>query len=145
VLGIRRHPAREIPQFSRRTAPDVAYVRGGWRGVEAGHNPLGGWSAVALLLLLGLQAATGLCANDEIASAGPFYGWISHETSNRLTALHHGNANWLLALITLHVLAIASTNGDSANRCCGRWSPATSPPQLSRPAPGSGVRIRCAP
>ncbi len=82
-------------------------MRGGWRGIEAGHNPLGGWSAVALLLLLGLQAATGLCANDEIASAGPFYGWISHETSNRLTALHHGNANWLLALITLHVLAIA--------------------------------------
>ena len=62
---------------------------------------------VALLVLLGLQAATGLFANDEIASAGPFYGWISHETSNRLTALHHGNANWLLALITLHVLAIA--------------------------------------
>ena len=84
----------------------LAYVRGGWRGVEAGHNPLGGWSVIALLLLLGLQAATGLCANDEIASAGPFYGWISHETSNRLTALHHGNANWLLALITLHVLAI---------------------------------------
>ena len=83
------------------------YVRGGWRSVQAGHNPLGGWSVVALLVLLGLQAATGLFANDEIASAGPFYGWISHETSNRLTALHHGNANWLLALITLHVLAIA--------------------------------------
>jgi cytochrome b len=85
----------------------LAYVCGGWRGVHAGHNPLGGWSVVTLLTLLGLQAATGLFANDEIASAGPFYGWVSHETSNRLTSLHHGNADWLLALITLHVLAVA--------------------------------------
>jgi cytochrome b len=85
----------------------VAYVRGGWRGVYAGHNPLGGWSVVAMLGLLGLQAATGLFANDEIASAGPFYGWVSHETSNRLAGLHHSNADWLLVLIALHALAIA--------------------------------------
>jgi cytochrome b len=82
------------------------YLRGGWRDVQAGHNPLGGWSVIAMLGLLGFQATSGLFANDEIASAGPFYGWVSHETSNRLTALHHANADWLLVLLALHALAI---------------------------------------
>lgn len=73
----------------------------------AGHNPLGALAVVAMLLVLGLQAATGLFANDEIANAGPFYGWVSQETSNRLTSVHHLNSDALLALIVLHLLAVA--------------------------------------
>jgi cytochrome b len=84
-----------------------AYVREGWRQPSAGHNPLGGWSVLLLLVLLALQALTGLFANDEVASAGPFYGWVSHSTSNRLTELHHASSDWLLAAIVLHLLAIA--------------------------------------
>jgi hypothetical protein len=61
---------------------------------------------VALLGLLGSQAATGLFANDEIMNAGPFYGWIAPESSNRLTSLHRANSDWLLAMIALHVLAV---------------------------------------
>ncbi|MGB5102234.1 MAG: cytochrome b/b6 domain-containing protein [Steroidobacteraceae bacterium] len=85
----------------------VAYLRGGARDEAVGHNPLGALSIVAMLVLLLLQAATGLFANDEIANAGPFYGWVAHETSNRITALHHANFDWLLALIVLHVAAVA--------------------------------------
>jgi hypothetical protein len=46
-------------------------------------------------------------ANDEIASAGPFYGWVSHELSNRLSRFHRTNDSWLLALIALHLVAVA--------------------------------------
>ena len=60
-----------------------------------------------LLALLCVQAVTGLFANDEVASAGPFYGWVDHATSNRLTGIHHANADWLLAVIALHLLAVA--------------------------------------
>ena len=38
-----------------------------------GHNPLGGWSVLAMLLALLVQAATGLFANDDIITAGPLY------------------------------------------------------------------------
>jgi cytochrome b len=41
-----------------------AYLRGqGYR--SAGHNPLGGWSIVVMLLLLLLQAGSGLFNSDE--------------------------------------------------------------------------------
>lgn len=60
-----------------------------------------------MLALLLVQGLTGLFANDEIASAGPFYGWVSHEWSNRLSRLHRANEYWLLGLIVLHLAAVA--------------------------------------
>jgi cytochrome b len=90
--------------FLRGPRAIVEYLRSGRE--TAGHNPLGALGVVAMLALLGVQATTGLFANDEIMNAGPFYGWISPATSNRLTSLHHANSDWLLALIALHVLAV---------------------------------------
>lgn len=83
------------------------YVRRRDAAPAAGHNPLGGWSVLAMLAALLLQAATGLFANDEIANAGPFYGWVASQTSGRLTGLHHLNSNVVLGLVALHLLAIA--------------------------------------
>jgi cytochrome b len=62
---------------------------------------------LAMLLFLLVQALTGLFANDEVSSSGPFYGWVSHETSNRLSGVHRANENWLLALIIVHLAAVA--------------------------------------
>ena len=90
--------------FLRGPRAIVEYLRSGRE--TAGHNPLGALGVVAMLALLGVQATTGLFANDEIMNAGPFYGWISPATSNRLTSLHHANSDWLLVLIALHVLAV---------------------------------------
>jgi cytochrome b len=83
----------------------LEYVRSGGQRT-AGHNPLGALSVVAMLALLLAQAATGLFANDEIASSGPFYGWIAPATSHRITSLHHLNSDGLLALLVLHVAAV---------------------------------------
>jgi cytochrome b len=85
----------------------IDYLVGTGPYPAAGHNPVGGLSVLVFLAVLGLQAGTGLFANDEIANAGPFYGWITQETSNRLTRLHALNANALLAVIGLHLLAVA--------------------------------------
>jgi cytochrome b len=81
------------------------YLRGRTSGA-VGHNPLGGLFVVAMLAVLLLQACTGLFANDEIMNAGPFYGWIDHASSNRLTSLHRFNSKLLFALIGLHLVAI---------------------------------------
>lgn len=82
-----------------------AHLRGQWRGV--GHNPLGAFSVLGLLALLAVQVGTGLFANDDIAFSGPLSGLIGKEFSDRLSGLHERSANLLLALIALHVGAIA--------------------------------------
>lgn len=82
-----------------------AYLRGQWRGV--GHNPLGALSVLGLLALLAVQVGTGLFANDDIAFSGPLSGLIGENLSDRLSGLHERSANLLLALIALHVGAIA--------------------------------------
>jgi len=82
-----------------------AYLGGRWR--EVGHNPLGALSVLALLALLALQAGTGLFSNDDIAYTGPLYPSVSDALAQRLSAIHRLSVNGLLALIGLHVLAIA--------------------------------------
>lgn len=71
-----------------------------------GHNPAGGWSVLALLLSLFVQAATGLFANDEIATEGPLAGHVASTVSDLLTTVHRYNFNVLLGLIGLHLAAI---------------------------------------
>ena len=73
---------------------------------SAGHNPLGGWMVIVLLLSLLLQGGTGLFSNDDIAFEGPLYPFISKSLSDRLTSLHHINANVLIALVATHVAAV---------------------------------------
>jgi cytochrome b len=100
-----------------RHARFAAFVRGPGALIEylrdrplrgtPGHNPLGALSVLAMLAALLFQATTGLFANDQVASAGPFYGWIAPATSNRITGLHEANSILVLALVALHVGAIA--------------------------------------
>lgn len=71
-----------------------------------GHNPLGGWSIIALLLTLLVQASTGLFANDDIATEGPLYAWVTKATSDGLTRIHRLNQELIIALVSIHVLAV---------------------------------------
>ena len=73
---------------------------------SAGHNPLGGWSVLALLLSVLLQSVTGLFASDGIDTDGPFSGSVSGYTVKLMTRLHNWNENVLLLLIALHVAAV---------------------------------------
>jgi cytochrome b len=93
--------------FVRGPGQVAAYLGDRERPDPAGHSPLGALSVVAMLALLLVQAATGLFANDEIANAGPFYGWVSQQISNRITGFHETNSSLLLVLLGLHLAAIA--------------------------------------
>lgn len=74
---------------------------------EVGHNPLGSLSVFALLGVLAAQVATGLVADDEIASVGPLNRFASGALAGRATHWHKDYGQWLLlALVALHVAAI---------------------------------------
>ena len=90
--------------FLRGPAGVLAYLRGNWRGL--GHNPLGGWSVMMLLLLPFGMAASGLFANDDVTFTGLLSGWLDKDGSDQATSLHHLGFNLLLGMIALHLVAI---------------------------------------
>jgi cytochrome b len=71
-----------------------------------GHNPLGGWSVLAMLGSLLVQATTGLFANDDVMMEGPLVKHVSGRTSEIATAIHDVNAVVLLALLAFHIAAV---------------------------------------
>ena len=73
---------------------------------DAGHNPLGALSVLALLALLLAQAMGGLFANDGNFTEGPLAKLISSALSNQISTLHR-QAEWpLYVLVGLHVCAV---------------------------------------
>ncbi len=71
-----------------------------------GHNPVGGWMVVVLLVLLATQAGLGLFSNDEIATTGPLARYVSDETSLTLMSRHRSIGDVLLILVGVHIAAV---------------------------------------
>lgn len=106
-----------------------------------GHNPLGGWMIMTLLLVLLVQVVTGLLGNDDSDYEAPLSHWLSHDTSSLMTALHAYGFDLLLILVGLHIAAVlthivlhrddmlkamftgvkASLAGESAGRMASNW------------------------
>ena len=82
-----------------------AYVSGKTKA-GLGHNPLGALSVLALIASVGLQAVTGLFANDDISFEGPFAKHVSNEVVALFTSIHYFNEKVLIILIVLHLCAI---------------------------------------
>ena len=95
--------------FVRRPTDVWAYLRQAPAPASApGHNPLGGYSVLAMLTMLACQAASGLMSDDEILSAGPLVHKASEALVRTMTYLHTGPVKYLLVfLLLLHLLAIA--------------------------------------
>ncbi|MFD2189983.1 cytochrome b/b6 domain-containing protein [Pistricoccus aurantiacus] len=72
----------------------------------AGHNPLGGWVVLVMLLSLTLQGVSGLFLHDDILFEAPLYGTVGKSTTGNLATLHVYNGNFLLILVGLHLVAL---------------------------------------
>lgn len=87
----------------------LGYLKEMLRGEPAhhySHNPLGGWMVVVLLLLLGMQAASGMMTSDDILWDGPFYAAVSEDVASLAGSVHHQLQALLQVLVILHVAAI---------------------------------------
>lgn len=75
--------------------------------IAVGHNPLGGYSVMAMLLVLLLQAISGLMSDDDILHAGPLAHSVSEGVVRAMRTLHAGaGKRVLILLVLLHVAAI---------------------------------------
>ncbi|MAC32837.1 MAG: hydrogenase [Haliea sp.] len=72
-----------------------------------GHNPLGGWSVLVLLVLLLAQSVSGLFNTDDILFRGPFHYAASTELQGFMGELHEWAFDALLVMIALHLAAVA--------------------------------------
>lgn len=89
VLGYVRNIAKREPEYL------------------AGHNPLGGWSVLALLACVLVQAVTGLFSgDDDDLLYGPLAGWLGSGAMDAVTDVHEATKNVLLALVAVHVLGV---------------------------------------
>lgn len=73
-----------------------------------GHTAAGGWSVLAMLAVLCVQVGTGLFADDDVATTGPLGQFVSRATRRSLTGVHVRLFWLLLALIALHIVAVAA-------------------------------------
>ncbi|OQX05573.1 MAG: cytochrome B [Thiothrix lacustris] len=73
---------------------------------HGGHNPLGAWMVVVLLLAVLTQATTGLFATDDIMTEGPLMGLVSGSTAELLTSIHHISFNIILSAAGVHIAAV---------------------------------------
>ena len=106
--------------FGSETARFASFLRGPAAGLEhvrhlaaqgplphpAGHNPLGGWSVILLLIVLLILSITGLFLYDDEIFWAPLNAFVTEETENQLGWLHHVAFDALLVLVALHVAAI---------------------------------------
>lgn len=72
----------------------------------AGHNPLGGWFVIVMLVLLIIQGVSGLFMTDDIFLDGPYRSAVSSDVLDLMNTLHHLAFDILLYVIALHIGAI---------------------------------------
>lgn len=121
-----------------------AAIRHHLRGdtTSAGHTPLGALSVLAMLVVLGFQAVSGLFVSDDIMTQGPLYTRASESLASWCMSWHHRNEWIIVGLVALHILAIAwyvvvrhkrlirpMVTGDA----CVRDLPAQTPPAADGP------------
>lgn len=94
-------------QFVTSPSKTINYLRTHRSARHAGHNPLGAWSVIAMLVLFLFQSSTGLFANDDVMTQGPLAQFVSNDTVALLTRLHKLTEFLLYAIIGLHLAAIA--------------------------------------
>ena len=80
------------------------YLKGRWHGI--GHNPLGAFSVLALLGLVGFQAVSGLFTYDDISFYGPMAAMIDGPTTAKITGWHRIAEPFIYILVALHVGAV---------------------------------------
>ncbi len=106
LWGLFGSETARFAQFVKGPAAIRAYLAG-TRPHHLGHNPLGGWSVLVILLLLVAQVTCGLFAHDvDGMESGPLSHLVSYDTADLAREWHHRIFTAILAMAALHILAI---------------------------------------
>jgi cytochrome b len=107
VWGLIGSSTARFASFVRGPGAILSYLRGRTPS-PIGHNPLGALSVLALLGAMLAQVGLGLFASDEDGlESGPLSHLIDADLSEEIAEWHESMFYLLLAVIALHVLAIA--------------------------------------
>lgn len=71
-----------------------------------GHNPLGGWFVVAMIIALIVQASMGLYSSDDILFEGPLAYLVGEQTSGQVTEYHETLGIALMMLAGIHIASV---------------------------------------
>jgi cytochrome b len=111
IWGVAGSESARFTSFVRGPLATLAYVRTlpqRARSEVPGHNPLGAWSVLALLLVIGAQVVTGLFAVDvDGLESGPLSDRVSFDLGRRFADWHQTSFTALEALVALHLAAVA--------------------------------------
>jgi cytochrome b len=109
VWGLIGSDTARFAQFLRSPAAalrHLAQLRRREPDREIGHNAAGGWMVLVMLALIGVQAGTGLFANDDANTEGPLMHLVDKDQSNSLSHIHSLNFKLIEGVIVMHLLAI---------------------------------------
>jgi cytochrome b len=107
IWGFAGSAPSRFADFLRGPGGVLRYLRGESGPARPGHNPIGGWSVVAMLLAILAQIVLGLFAIDEDGlESGPLSDRLDFDTSRALALIHHKLFWVIVALIALHICAI---------------------------------------
>lgn len=128
VWGIVGPETARFGQFVKGPKAVLAYLRGAG-SKTIGHSPIGGWSTLALLGAMVLQASLGLFAGDPFdGTTGPLNALVGTRLADAITELHE-TFFWAIAgLAGLHLAAIsfyAAKGDDLLSPMIGGAIPAT--------------------
>jgi cytochrome b len=111
LWGIFGSSTARFAMFVKGPRAIIAYLRPGDGEAPVlppGHNPLGGWSVIALLAVLSGQVTTGLFAVDvDGIESGPLSYLVDFDTGRLFSKIHEYCFNGMLVLSGLHITAIA--------------------------------------
>src|SRR4051794_31090532 len=106
IWGLIGSSTARFASFLRGPGAVLLYLRGR-AAAPFGHNPIGGWSVFAMLLLLAVETGLGLFVTDEDGlNSGPLSHLIDYDSARILAHRHETLFYVLLAFIALHIGAI---------------------------------------
>lgn len=106
IWGIIGSSTSRFGSFVRGPKAIRAYLQGKGRH-RIGHNPVGAYSVIAMLLALTVQIASGLFSTDtDGLESGPLSFLVSFDAARTAAEIHAWSFNILLGLIALHIAAI---------------------------------------
>ena len=93
-------------QGPRKVLEYIRSIRGSKSYDYIGHNPLGGWFVIIIIIALIVQATMGLYSSDDILFEGPFAASVGAQLSSQITGYHKTLGITLMVLACIHIASV---------------------------------------